>query len=202
MFALLNALKEDANSVFAFREKETKSYGENIFKNSDHIACFKAKRKSLFESNIFMLIDSGVLTVTNIVSPSNPVMSVGEYNLVLTTFYEGFIAPRLDDRYRAEITNGEKEMRDVLDAETLDKLESWEGGCNKETPISHPADCERWMDFVISAYRHESELSHDDFMQWLREDKGWPEMLEEKIEDLSYLYEYGKKILRRAYNEN
>ena len=202
LVALLNRLKDAERPGFVYQKKMTESYAKNVFARVDHAACFKTKRKSLFESNIFMLIHNGTLSVTNIISTITFNLGVENYNYVLTTFYEEFVTPKLDGTCHVEISDGVESMQNILDADTFGKLVSWENLCNKEKPISNSKDYQRWIDFVVSAYQHGSVLTPEDVVQWLREDKNWPETLDDKVNEISCLYEYGIDILKTASNEN
>lgn len=202
LVALLNRLKDAECPGFAYRKKMTENYAKNIFVKSDHAACFKTERKRLFKSSIFMLVHNGALTVTNIISMDNPSLGIDNYNRVLTAFHDEFVVPRLDEKYHVKMSDGEEAMQNILDADTFGKLVFWENLCNKENPVSHPEDFQRWIDFVVSAYQHGSVLTPEDVVRWLREDKNWPEALDEKVNEISYLYGYGIDVLKTASNEN
>lgn len=199
---LLAVLKESHNSIFSYQKKLTEDYAKNIFVNIENVACFKAKRKSLFESNIWLLVNNGVLTITNITSAEKPQLGIVDYNFVLNSFLNDFIIPNIDETFSVNVSVEEQLLQNILDTETFEKLDLWERLCNKDMPIAHPLDYKRWIDFVITAHNNNCELSSQDLCQWLIEDRHWSHLYNDKITELSYLYEYGIDILNAVNNEN
>lgn len=199
---LLNTLRLNQKSIYVYQKKLTEDYAKNIFVDVDNVACFKTKRKSLFESCVWLLVSNDTLTVTNITSSSNHQLGITNYNFILMSFFSDFISSYLDDTFRVEISDEEISLQEILNEETFYFLNIWERSCNKETPISHPIDYQNWMNFVVSAYRSKSELSSDDLSQWLREDKHWAQMFNDQIIEIVSLYEYGIDILNTEHNED
>ena len=199
---LLNILKSSQKSIYTYQKKLTEDYAKNIFVDVNNVACFKTKRKSLFESCVWLLASNDTLIVTNITSSSNHQLGITNYNFILMSFFNDFIRPYLDDTFRVEISGEEISLQEMLNEETFNFLNIWESTCNKESPVSHPIDYQNWMNFVVSAYKHKCELSPDDLSQWLSEDKHWPQMLNSQISEIASLYEYGIDILKTAHDED
>lgn len=199
---LLNTLKLSQKNIYVYQKKLTEDYAKNIFVDVNNVACFKTKRKSLFESCVWLLVSNGSLIVTNITSSSNHQLGITNYNFILMSFFNDFISSYLDDTFRVEISGEEISLQEILNEETFHFLNIWECTCNKETPISHPVDYQNWMNFVVSAYRHKCKLSPNDLSQWLSEDKHWPQMFNSQISEIVSLYEYGIDILKLEHNED
>lgn len=199
---LLNTLRLSKKTSYTYQKKLTEDYAKNIFVDVNKVACFKTKRKSLFESCVWLLVSSDTLIVTNITSSINHQLGITNYNFILMSFFNDFISPYLDDTFQVEISGEEISLQEMLNEETFKFLNIWERTCNKETPVSHPIDYQNWMNFVVSAYKHKCELSPDDLSQWLSEDKHWPQMFNKQISEIVSLYEYGIDILETAYDED
>lgn len=202
LIELLSTLKSCEKSVYVYQKKLTEDYAKNIFVDVNNVACFKTKRKSLFESCVWLLVSNDTLIVTNITSSSNYQLGITNYNFILMSFFRDFISLYLDNTFQVEISGEEILLQDMLNEETFHFLNIWEHSCNKETPISHPNDYQNWMNFVVSAYKNKCELSPEDLSQWLSEDKHWPQMFNNQISEIVSLYEYGIDILKTEHNED
>lgn len=203
LIELLNALKLSHNSIYVYQKKLTEDYAKNIFVRVENVACFKTKRKTLFESCVWLLASNNKIVVTNITSLSKPQLGVVDYNTILHSFYYDFVQQNIDETFNVNISGENVSMQDILNnEETYNLLDSWERNCNKEAPISHFIDYQNWMNFVVSAYRNRCELSSEDLSQWLIEDRHWPQMLNNIISELVSFYEYGIDLLNAEHNEN
>lgn len=194
---LLATLKDSDNKVFTYQKKISEQYAENIFMDINNVGCFKTKRKSLFESCVWVLLSDDVLKVVNITSPKERNLGVVNYNIVLNSFYSDFVSNFIVDGYNVNLTGENLSMEGFLNEETYQKLSGWETICNKDNPLSNPQDMKKWIDFVISVFQHEDLLTSSDFQQWLQEDKGWPILANAKIEELGWLLDYSIEILKK-----
>lgn len=197
---VLGCMKHDTESTYTYKVKLTKEYAKNVFVNEDCVACFKTNKKQLFRSCIFMLINNGILSVQNIVPFDIQRMSVAQYNFVLMDFYENLVMKYLDETFEIDLLDGEYSICERMDAETWRKLELWESTCNKDNPVSHQIDYNRWMDFVISAHLHQCELFQDELGHWLKEDRNWQD--DEKVDKIVDLYRVQMDILKASNNED
>lgn len=90
-------------------------------------------------------------------------------------------------------------IEDFLSKETftLKALKKFSVAANKSNGRGHPADDERWMEFLIIAHQNNEPLTASQLRQWLIQEGRWPE------EIASYLcsdYEYGRDLLSK-YDE-
>ena len=83
---LMKTLKNSSNSVFTYLKKNTEEYAKNIFVPESNVACFKTRRKSLFESYVWLLLSGESIIVTNIVSNKCPQLGVDDYNIIIKAF--------------------------------------------------------------------------------------------------------------------
>ena len=199
---LMKTLKNSSNSVFTYLKKNTEEYAKNIFVPESNVACFKTRRKSLFESYVWLLLSGESIIVTNIVSNKCPQLGVDDYNIIIKAFYNDFIATFIDDSYMIQMSDDNVEISDIIDEDTYKKLTHWEMACNKETPISHFIDYQNWLDFVVSSFKNGSYLSSEDIVKWLKDDRKWPDAYEQSINQLADYYEYGIAILKYFSDED
>ena len=198
LVALLEKMKDSKQGTFLFQKKLSMDYANNIFAPINHVGCFKTRRTSLSEASVWVVITGKELKVTNITPNTVGSLGITLYNIILQSFFHDFIANFIDKTWEGSISiSGEKiSISDFLPSEIYTALENWESLCNKDNPISHPQDLERWMKFVILVHKEDIDLSIEDFSQWLSEDKKWPTHLNKQICELEENLEYSLDLLR------
>jgi hypothetical protein len=143
--------------------------------------------------------DGEVLYVANIVPKEYGDLSYEQYNAIAREFYERFAEPVADGLgLESHITSGTESITEYASEETIEKLKSFSVGANKSTGSSHPADRQRWLDFLIAAHEEDARLNSDILTRWLRSKGGWPE---DKAHDLAIEYTFGRELLE-AYDES
>lgn len=88
MQGLLQTLKDVSGKPFEYRKLQSERYADMIFEDRSHVACFKTKRSSLYESTVWMMLRKDELYVTNITSEKNSNLGITNYNFVLNRFFE------------------------------------------------------------------------------------------------------------------
>lgn len=68
---------------------------------------------------------------------------------------------------------------------------------NKGSAAAHPADRERWLDFVIAAHSEGATIPLDALQRWLIEELDWPETV---AIELAGSYDNAIEVLRH-YDE-
>ncbi|MFQ9098433.1 MAG: hypothetical protein ACLR50_06165 [Segatella copri] len=196
LIALLNQMKENDNHVFRFQKKETENYAKNIFLDESCVACFKTERKTLFESKVWLYIGSQGLVVANITSDTNRSLGVINYNRILSEFFTQIVEPRIHG-YEYELTNEDVSLAEILPENIYQLLDNWQATCDKSSPIDHPEDQRKWMEFVV-AYVSDGEchVTSDEFERWLQEDCGWPIGFAEQANDMAINFEYSVDLLK------
>jgi len=120
--------------------------------------------------------DKSTLYVSNIVPQELGQLSYDEYNGILEEFVELFVRPAAARTgARVELTEAEEDLEDWMSPETAKKLRRFCWAANKSTGSSHPADQERWFDFIVSAHREGSKLDSATLRRWLHESGEWDE---------------------------
>lgn len=130
--------------------------------------------------------------VFNIIPLIGNHLSCREYNYILEQFRQSIIVPMSQNfDLDIEVSKPYLDIKDVIRAEGLKRLEHFSRTSNRSTGHSHPMDFNKWCDFVFYVYDNQIDLSSDDLMHWLMED-GWRE---DKAHELSLDYEYSIEML-------
>lgn len=201
LVALLDSMKEVQGKAFKLLKTETANYAKNIFKDQDKVACFKTDRKTLFESRVWLYIGDNGLVVANITSEINSRLGISNYNLVLNAFFREMVEPFIGG-FQCVLTGENVSFSEILPENVFRYLDLWQDTCNKDAPISHPLDNEKWMNFVVAYHKlGEDIITPSDLEQWLSEDCQWPQGFAESIAEMGSIFEYSLDLLR-AYDEN
>jgi hypothetical protein len=140
--------------------------------------------------------DPGTFFVSNIIPTAKHQLGHGEYNVILEDFYDRVIRPYTGPAgVRATLTDAEVDLEHWMSHETAELLRRFSASANKGTGSSHPADRDRWNDFVVAAHRDGSSMDPADLRRWLLEVGGWPP---EVADPLAVEYEYGRELLAYA----
>lgn len=196
LVSLLSQMKDSDNKVFRLMKKETANYAKNIFLDASYVACFKTDRKTLFESKVWLYIGSQGLVVANITSETNRSLGILNYNKNLLQFFNNVVEPYIQD-YEYELTNEDVSLSEILPANIYQLLDNWQATCDKSSPIDHPEDQRKWMEFVV-AYVSDGEchVTSDELERWLQEDCGWPIGFAEQANDMAINFEYSVDLLK------
>lgn len=199
LVALLNNMKAAEKTVFEYRSVISTGYARSTFQKLEHVGMFRAKRKSLFESMVWVIIDKDCLKVVNITPSTCSSLGIDQYNYVLTTFFQEFIAKFLDESWSGcvHITGEIVGIDSMLTPRCYEALKHWELSCNKSSPIAHPNDEARWLLFVSYLHkdRKECSMTLSDFQKWLSEDMKWPSGFNEQISEMQINLEYSLSLL-------
>lgn len=90
-------------------------------------------------------------------------------------------------------------MKELLSEQTYALLNQWADlDANKEHPVEHPNDEQRWLDFVIATYREGVDSGNvaNELAEWLMDKKGWEDV---QAHEMVSRYEYAIAVLK-AYN--
>lgn len=138
---------------------------------------------------------SGVLYVSNVISPAHDRLNYDQYNDILKSFCDGVLA-HIQPRNSVEIdlSGGTIDLSTQLPAEVYKRLQAFSVGANKKTGSSHPFDRERWMDFLIQAVEARAVLDAHTLTRWLVEEGNWDP---EQASRLGEKYEFGRDLLER-----
>lgn len=189
---------KEIKSPFYFLAKLSKEYANNIYVPEGYALCLKTNRKSLLESKIWLVRSKNTVKVANITAEQS--ITRKEYNRILRTFVIEEIDKIRFGNLRVDLSDEEEGLESLLSEESYQKLKKWIKGYNRDNPISHAFDFERWVKFVISIYHHDSNLSMADFKVGLSEID--PALSSDNLNDLTSKLEYSLDFLRVYNNED
>jgi hypothetical protein len=202
---LLSKLKSINSKQFVFMKKETKDCASNIFTDEKYVACFKAASKTNFESLIWLNIKDEELRVLNITSKLVSVLGYDRYNIVLCNFYHNFVEQHISSKYEVRLSDDFLTMELLISKKSFKALNAWEDLCDKNAPLAHPCDRERWFEFIKQIIDNKDELSSGYLEKWLEEDKGWYRDVEDDYNVITRTiidYENGRDLLIYYTNGN
>jgi hypothetical protein len=160
--------------------------------------CFKRNQNGLRRAARLFLLqkDDTLLWVSNIVPEELGQLSYSEYNAIMEEFVELFVRSAADQTgAQIELTKADEDLEDWMSPETAKKLRQFCWLANKSTGSGHPADKERWHDFIVSVHREGRDLDSTTLRRWLHASGEWDE---EFSHMLAREYEFARELLARA----
>jgi hypothetical protein len=146
------------------------------------------------EADFFLVeTDDHDLKVSNIVPRDQSQLSFGQYNALLEEFYEQIAIPCSNKTgLGVELTPNHVELSQWLSKTANRKLLAFSAKARERTAALQRDDRRRWLDFVFTAHREESQLPSGLLGRWLREVEGWePEIADRLVTE----YAFGGDIL-------
>lgn len=143
--------------------------------------------------------ESDTFSVPNIIPHDQHQLSFDEYNTILEEFARTFVEP-LASRFGAEvhISESEADLERWLSEETAEKLRHFSRVANKWSGSRHPADRNRWFEFLTAAHQEQAAFPADLLVRWLHEIGGWSP---ETANELAGEYEFARGLLTFADRE-
>jgi hypothetical protein len=154
---------------------------------------FARKQDKLPAASVFVLVNDGEGSVSNIVPKETGKLSFDQYNNILADFLDQglrVVAPKLG--LALTVTQADRPITDWLSEPAAKKLQSFSKLANKSTGASHPSDNARWLDFISQAFRDKATLDAGTLRRWLIEVERWPE---EQADGLAAQYDFGCDLL-------
>jgi hypothetical protein len=144
---------------------------------------------------VWLDVSGDTLRITNITPRQAGSLDVGAYNAVVREIYE-VLAPIVQSMGSLDVQfdDGEDALRKRVSASVARLLEDFAHGANRETGADHPADRDRWLEFVLASHREGSELGGELLARWLREEHQFPYDVAGRLADE---YEHARELLTR-----
>jgi hypothetical protein len=161
--------------------------------------CFVAPETASHPAGALWLAkrEQGDWYVANIVPIDAGGLTEDQYNSILTEFYERFVRGVAESAgVKAVLGKTDKGPADYMSSAAVDSLDRFSALANKSTGSGHPADQERWFDFIIQIHNDQRGPDAGTLVDLLSEYFGWPH---EKASELASEYEFGRALLRQAY---
>jgi hypothetical protein len=161
---------------------------------SDDVLVFRREAdKSVPAASLTLWETPDGYNVPNIVPIAHGELTIAQYNAVLKDFIERIAAPIAGDiGFTIATTSPRQSLEDWLSPDAAKKLRSFSGLANKSTGTNHPADGERWFDFLVAVHRAGDKLSSGTLARWLHDVEGWDE---ESAHRLAGKYETALSLL-------
>ena len=192
--AYLEVLKHYVSDAFNFAEIRDATIAGSTEKYIEFIA----KRTSDYKSRLILLQNEGSIQMCNIIPNTVSFIEIEQYNSILRHFYEDVIEHTKPDALKVEMSKEENSMQDLISSSAYDALILWEESCNKNSPVTHPNDRKRWLNFICELSLNKDRLSLSDFRNWLIEDRGWyynPIEEDKTINELELELEFGLDLI-------
>lgn len=145
-------------------------------KSSDEQYGFSCtKRQEREPADLWLLYrDDETLYVSNIIPQECDELSIDQYNLIISEFYERFVQPVAESLGLAHtLTSPTKPIEALLSEETVAKLKGFARFPHKSTANLHRLDRSRWQALLVAARTEATELYPDILAGWLLSE-GWP----------------------------
>lgn len=137
------------------------------------------------------------LFVSNIVPVEVDQLTYDQYNAILEQFYDRFAKKAAtENNVVAHLGPSEWSPEENLPETVARTLQNFCAMARRYSGLAHPADEERWQNFIIAAHESNCDLDGSTLGRWLREDEHWPEVF---VNKLVGEYETGRTLLARAY---
>lgn len=137
------------------------------------------------------------LYVSNIVPVEADQLTYDEYNVILEEFHNQFaVDAAAENNVTAWLGPDEWTPERNLPERVSQSLKKFCGTARRYSGLAHPADEERWQEFIIAAHDSNCDLNGTTLRRWLVEDEHWPEVF---VGKLISEYETGRSLLARAY---
>ena len=158
----------------------------------------------------------GYVQLCNIVPLEKSQLTIDEYNKLLELFYIDVVKKYGETHEHIKIVGPSSDRFEPLEYITekaLKKLILFCNSANKSTGSSHPADEERWFDFICQTVDDGKTFACDDLYRFLMDEEYWGKKEdgflgvigefawdEQKAEKLAYEYENYVRILKYYKN--
>ncbi|SDR31292.1 hypothetical protein SAMN05519103_01927 [Rhizobiales bacterium GAS113] len=131
--------------------------------------------------------------VSNIVPTEFSQLTYAQYNAVLQDFVQRIAEPAAREvDFEVKTTPSHQSIEDWLSPAAAKALRTFSVCANKSSGSTHPADRERWFQFLIQAHKSAGQLSTSNLDRWLIEVEGWSEDIAHR---LVIQYEFGLDLL-------
>ena len=132
--------------------------------------------------------------VMNIVPLEEQDLGISGYNDVLNDFIRHIVNPAAQElELDVTLTPRKQSITDWVSNEVASALHTFSACANKSTGAEHPADRERWFNFIFAAYDTNSNLDAGFLDRWLVEAEKWPPDI---ATDLVDSYQYSMDLLK------
>lgn len=135
--------------------------------------------------------------VSNIIPLEEHEFTPSQYNSILVEFVTKSLAPATNKlNLQFKLTEAEGRLEFWISSAAQQKFRRFLASANRSTGSAHPADQERWHEFVLSVHQNHDTLAPETLRRWMVEVEHWDY---EVANQLAQEFEYGLNLL--AYLE-
>jgi hypothetical protein len=166
--------------------------------HADDALCFVAPETASRPSGALWLTkrQRGDWYVANIVPINAGRLTEDHYNSILAEFYQRFAEPAAAAfGVKVELGKTDKTPLDYMSGAAVERLDRFSAAANKNTGSGHPADQERWFQFIIQIHADQQGPDASTLADLLREYFEWPA---ETASELAAEYDFGRALLRQV----
>jgi len=177
------------------RDRATEQEMRALPPRAEFMRCYAYAGDGRNPAATLFLTEAGrdTLSIPNIVPRERGRLSYGQYNGLVTDFFERFVQPHADKAgVTAELTEVQADLEHWLSHDAAEKLRRFSRVANRGTGASHPSDRQRWLEFLVTAYQEGNHLDAVTLQRWLIEIEGWPP---EVACQLAVEYEFGGELI-------
>jgi hypothetical protein len=140
---------------------------------------------------VFLMRLGKALKITNIV-PENGKLTRQQYNALVEAF-DALCEP-VAKRHglSVDVSSDHQDISELLTPKTMRALHLFSNAANRNTGLSHPLDCKRWLKFLVLAHDENTTLDTETLTRWLVEEQRWSE---DQAVKLSVEYEFARALL-------
>lgn len=171
------------------REQKIKGFG-SIGYQIAYLLASDQKRPTV---NLFLWRrDNEAFVVSNVVPEEPGQLTYSEYNDCIESFRNIAtpVVKKLD--LKIKVTDNHYDVLEELGPKARRALEVFETSANIGS--LHPLDEDRWMQFLICAYKEKTNLSSELLARWFLEEKNWPEY---QASRLASQYNFSFELLKK-----
>lgn len=166
----LKSVKYGEYENFTYVGEKSDEYAMMIASSKDCTATFLSNEIEGAIAYVWLVISNELLYVSNITPNKSGQLTYNQYNAILKKFFNEAIEVQDTEELSVTLSKGSATIEDFAGIETTNKLKNWINSANLSTLNTNPHDFKRWCDFVFTAYLKKSNLTANQFEQYLIEE--------------------------------
>lgn len=198
-FSTTEALEDFVKSILGINSSEYEYLEDLTQEDRDNtIYNIYSHAKSTISSRIIIdtSLSNKTFSIVNIVPYKTDIhqLEYEQYNLILDKFYESFMKNLIEHNnkiIKVVYTIGEYSIEEKI-PKSYHLLENFAELCNKNSPLSHFSDLNRWRKFICSVVENDERFSSEVIERWFIEEAQFDEDVSIK---LAANFEEGRELL-------
>lgn len=188
------------------RDTASEASAKELGDEAGDYRCFRFAGSTILPmATLWLFLERNQAQVVNIVAPNEFELGYERYNTILAEFAAAVAQAIAATGLPLTIAPWhEPTLEQVLEPEPARLFKRFARLANPSTGTAHPADAERWQDFLISAHQHQVMPDADLLRRWLKAECHWPESttdatLDDMQKSLDLLQRFQQTVPPAAY---